>query len=405
MIARLTEYFDARRERMLDRVRALVEHESPTFDAVANRALAASLGDELLALGARIRLHPTAHGAHLVADATFGKPADSRPILLLGHFDTIWPAGTLARRPFRVEGDRAWGPGIFDMKSGVAVILATLGALRDLGLEPRHAVRVLLTCDEEGGSPTSRDLIEVEAAGCAAAFVLEPPLPGGAAKTSRKGFAIYELRAHGVAAHSGLEPEKGVSATTELAHQVLALARLSNPRRGITVNVGVIAGGTRVNVVAAEARAEVDVRFRTLKQASELARAIESLAPVLDGSRLELRGGLNRPPLERTPAVVALHAWARRIAEEIGFDLGEGESGGASDGNFTGALGIPTLDGLGVLGDGAHAEHEQIVVGDLPRRAALLTALVAGFGAATVDTASEGSVATGDAVHSSAAND
>lgn len=195
-------------------------------------------------------------------------------------------------------------------------------------------------------------------------------------KTERKGIANYELIAHGVSAHAGLDPEKGVSATSELAHQLLALDQLNDLPRGISVNVGVIRGGTLPNVIAAEARAQVDVRFRTMSQAGELARRIESLQPVLKGARLEIRGGLNRPPLERTPAVMSLFAQARSIAAELGFELGEGASGGASDGNFTAAIGIPTLDGLGVEGEGAHAEHEHILVADLPRRAALLTALL-----------------------------
>ena len=376
-------YFAERREQLLSDVRELVEQESPTQDAPGARALTSALQARLEALGASTRLHPTSNGDHLAARVGLGLPAGTPPLLLLGHVDTVWPRGTVAARPFRVANGRAWGPGIFDMKSGVALILAALEAIRDLGLEPRHPLRILLTCDEESGSPTSRALIESEAAECAAVFVLEPPLPGGAAKTSRKGIAIYELLVHGVAAHSGLEPERGVSATTELAHQLLALARLSAPERGISVNAGVVRGGTRCNVVAAEARAEIDVRFRSMAQAASLLPRVESLAPVLAGARLEIRGGLNRPPLERTAAVASLFAQARSLAAELGFELREGASGGASDGNFTAALGIPTLDGLGVEGAGAHAEDEHILVADLPRRAALLTALVTRFSAAS----------------------
>ena len=382
MVRKLFRYFDERREPLLARVRELVEHESPTRDAQAATALTTRLWAGLEALGASVRLHPTANGAHLVARVNFGRPDDAPPLLLLGHVDTVWPRGTLAARPFRVDDGRAFGPGIFDMKSGVALILSVVRAVRDLGLAPRHPLKIVLSCDEESGSSTSRELIEAEAEECAAVFVPEPPLPGGKAKTARKGMAIYELLVHGVAAHSGLNPELGVSATTELAHQILALTRLADPSQGITVNVGVVGGGTNCNVVAAEARAELDVRFRTLAQAAALLPRIESLTPVLEGARLELRGGLNRPPLERTPAVTALFARARSIAAELGFDLDEGSSGGGSDGNFTASLGVPTLDGLGVDGAGAHAENEHIVVADLPRRAALLTALVARFAAA-----------------------
>jgi len=376
VIRELWSYFSARRERLLADVRALVEQESPSLDAPATTALTSALAPRLEAAGAAARLHPTASGAHLVARFGAGPAPDGAPVLLLGHVDTVWPHGTLARRPFRVDDQRAYGPGIFDMKSGVAMILAVFDAIHELGLVPRRPLKTLLSCDEETGSRTSRELIETEAQGCAAVFVLEPSLPGGAAKTARKGFAIYDLVVHGIAAHSGLEPEKGTSATTELAHQILALERLADPAQGITVNVGVVRGGTAVNVVAAEARAEVDVRFRTLAQGSEICRRIESLQPVLPGARLEIRGGINRPPLERTPAVLSLYAQARSIAAELGFELGEGTSGGGSDGNLTAALGIPTLDGLGVEGDGAHAEHEHILLADLPRRAALLTALV-----------------------------
>ena len=381
MIGELRSYFSERQGQLLAGIRELVEHESPTLDAAATTALVAVLQPRLERLGAAVRLHPSASGSHLVARADFGLPSDTPPALLLGHVDTVWPAGTLARRPFRVEAGRAYGPGIFDMKSGVALMLAVLEAIRDLGLAPARPLKVLLSCDEESGSRTSRELIEAEAAGCAEVFVPEPSLPGGAAKTERKGFALYELVVHGVAAHSGLDPEKGVSAITELAHQILALGRLERPDEGVTVNVGVVRGGTRMNVVAAEARAEVAVRFRTRAQAGEITRRVEALAPVLEGARLEVRGGVNRLPLERTPEVAAIYERARAVAAELGFELREGASGGASDGNFTAALGIPTLDGLGVEGDGAHAEHEHIVVADLPRRAALLTSLAAGFAA------------------------
>lgn len=376
MAAELLRYFESRRETLVARTRALVEQESPTLDARATTLLTTEFRERLESLGATTALHSTETGAHLVARATFGGSDSLRPLLLLGHVDTVWPLGTLGRQPFRVENGRAYGPGIFDMKSGLAVMLGALEAINDLGLEPQHPLKIFLSCDEESGSLTSRGLIEAEANDCAAVFVLEPSLPGGRVKTERKGIANYELIARGVSAHAGLDPEKGVSATSELAHQILALARLNDLPRGISVNVGVIAGGTLSNVVAAEARAQVDVRFRTMAQGEEMSHRIASLRPVLEGAHLEIRGGLNRPPLERTPAVMSLFAQARSIAADLGFELGEGASGGASDGNFTAALGVPTLDGLGVEGDGAHAEHEHIVIADLPRRAAMLTLLL-----------------------------
>jgi len=374
--ADLLRYFSSRQQDLLAGLRALVEQESPTHDAAATTAVIAQLKTRLDKIGAKTRLHQTDQGTHLVSRVTFGQSAPGRPVLLLGHVDTVWPLTTLTRRPFRVENDRAFGPGIFDMKSGVEVMIAALEAIHALGINPGREIRIFLSCDEESGSTTSRDLITAEAADCAAVFVLEPSLPGGKAKTARKGIANYEVMARGISAHAGLDPEKGVSAISELARQILALHALNDPEQGISVNVGVISGGTLSNVVASDARAEVDVRFRTMAQGADISRRIESMQPLQTGAKIEIRGGINRPPLERTPAVVALFDRARSIASQLGFDLGEGPSGGGSDGNFTAAQGIPTLDGLGVEGDGAHAAHEHIIVADLPRRAALITALL-----------------------------
>lgn len=374
--AALLRYFSARQENLLAGVRALVEQESPTRDSAATTAVIAKLKTRLDAIGATTKLHETERGTHLVSRMSFGKTLRGRPVLLLGHVDTVWPLATLTRRPFRVENGRAFGPGIFDMKSGVEVMLAALEAIHELELQPQGEIRIVLSCDEESGSTTSRDLITAEASDCVAVLVLEPSLPGGKVKTARKGIANYEVIARGISAHAGLDPEKGVSAVSELAHQILALNALNDRREGISVNVGVISGGTLSNVVAAEARAEVDVRFRTKAQGQDISNRIESMQPAQTGAQIEIRGGVNRPPLERTPAVVALFNRARSIASQLGLDLGEGPTGGASDGNFTAALGIPTLDGLGVEGDGAHAAHEHIVVADLPLRAALITALL-----------------------------
>ena len=376
MTAALVRHFTSRQENLLAGVRALVEQESPTGNAAATTAITAKLKSRLDAIGATTKLYETERGSHLAGRMTFEPSLRDGAVLLLGHVDTVWPLGTLTGSPFRVENGRAFGPGIFDMKSGVEVMVAALEAIHELELKPWREIRIFLSCDEENGSTTSRDLITSEAAGCAAVFVLEPSLPAGKVKTARKGIASYELITRGIAAHAGLDPEKGVSAISELAHQTLALHALNDRKEGISVNVGVISGGTLSNVIAAEARAEVDVRFRTTAQGEEISRRIESMQPVQAGAQIEFRGGINRPPLERTLAVVALFKRARSIASHIGFDLGEGASGGASDGNFTAAQGIPTLDGLGVEGDGAHAAHEHIVVADLPRRAALITALL-----------------------------
>lgn len=375
MTVDLLRYFAARQDQLLSSARALVERESPTRDATAAAELIAELRGRLDAAGAAVRLVETENGPHLLARFDADSPGEARPVMLLGHVDTVWPRGTLRQRPFRIEDGRAYGPGLFDMKSGVAVMLAALEAIVELGLPRPHPIELLLSCDEESGSPTSRDLIEAEAAGCAAVLVLEPPLPGGRAKTERKGVARYQLIARGVSAHAGLDPERGVSAIVELAYQVLALHRL-NDLTGISVNVGVIQGGTYANVIASEARAEIDVRFRTMAQANAVADRIASLERVLEGARLEIEGGIDRPPLERTAGVGSLYARARAVAATLGFELGEGSAGGGSDGSLTAAVGVPTLDGLGVDGDGAHAEHEHILIADLPRRAALLTGLI-----------------------------
>jgi glutamate carboxypeptidase len=278
--------------------------------------------------------------------------------------------------PFRIENGRAYGPGVFDMKANLVVMREALAAIKELKLRLSRPVKILLSCDEESGSPTSRDLIEAEAAGCAAALVFEPSLPGGVAKTARKGIAGYQLTARGIAAHAGVDPDKGASAVAELAHQIVALHQLNDPPNGVSVNAGVICGGTYSNVIAAEAQAQIDVRFRTMAQGEAVMSRIRALQPALANTSIELTGGLNRPPLERSPGVVALYEQARRLAAELGFELGEGSTGGGSDGNFTAALGIPTLDGLGVEGSGAHAAHEHIVIADLPRRAALLVRLL-----------------------------
>lgn len=375
----LLAYLEARQVELVETLRELVEHETPSLEKELLDELAEALRARFAAIGAEARLVPNADGGNHVrvalppADPVAG---DARPALVLCHFDTVWPRGSLARNPFRVVDGIGYGPGCFDMKAGIAMLLYALAAVRDLGLRLPRPVVALLTSDEEIGSPSSRPLIEAEAARAAYALVLESPLAGGALKTARKGVGTYHLEVHGRAAHAGLEPEKGVSAVVELAHQVLRLEALANPALGTTLTVGVIRGGTRSNVVPARAAAEIDVRVSSLAEAERVDTALRGLAPVLPGARLQVRGGLNRPPMERTPQVAALFERARAVGRELGLELGEGAAGGASDGNFTAALGVPTLDGLGALGDGAHADHEQVEVASLAPRAALLAALL-----------------------------
>jgi glutamate carboxypeptidase len=278
--------------------------------------------------------------------------------------------------PFREAEGRAYGPGTFDMKASLVLLEFALRALRASGARPPRPVVVLLTSDEEIGSPTSQPLIEAEAVGAAYALVPEPPLPGGGLKTARKGVGHFTIEVAGRAAHAGVEPEKGASAIVELAHQILAITRLADPAAGTTLNVGLIEGGSATNVVAASATAKVDVRVTSMAEARRIERAMDELAPVLPGTSVRVSGGVNRPPMERTEAIAGLFARARQIGAALGFDLTEGPSGGGSDGNITAGLGVPTLDGLGALGDGAHAAYEHVVIDSLPDRAALLAALL-----------------------------
>jgi len=299
----------------------------------------------------------------------FGGSAGNR-VLLLGHTDTVWPAGELAKRPFKIDGGRATGPGVFDMKSGIVLMWMALRAVKDC------PVTVLLNSDEEIGSNSSRALIEREAGQCRAVLVLEPSLPGGALKTARKGVGRFTVKAVGRAAHAGIDPQKGVNAIEELSHQILQLQSMTDLERGTTVTVGVVQGGTRSNVVPAEAAAEIDVRVTSIEEAARIAAAIKKLAPQLPEARLEVRGSMNRPPMERTADTARLFDLARKLASQIGIDLKEASTGGASDGNFTSALGIPTLDGLGAVGGGAHAVDEWMEIDSLPARGALVAGLI-----------------------------
>ena len=278
--------------------------------------------------------------------------------------------------PLREDAGRLYGPGIFDMKSGIAISMLAVRALRELNVPDAPRVTMLWTTDEEIGSGTSRAAIESHARESRAVFVLEPSLPGGAVKTSRKGVGEFELTVHGVSAHAGLDPERGASAIHELAHQILAVTRLQDVERGVTINVGRISGGSRTNVVAESATASIDVRVSTMADAAGVEKSLHELRPSLPGTRIEVRGRVERPPLERGPGVIELYRLAGEVARSLGRDLAEGAAGGASDGNFTAALGVPTLDGLGPRGDGAHALHEHVELEDLSWRAAFLAALL-----------------------------
>ncbi|MDH4064363.1 MAG: M20 family metallopeptidase [Acidobacteriota bacterium] len=373
MTTRLLDYCRAHEAWLLELIDTLVAIESPTDDKAAVDRCGATLATRLKQMGGAVtRMASSTAGDHLVA--RFG--AGPRQVLILGHFDTVWPLGQLARMPLRRESGRLHGPGVLDMKAGIALGMLATRAVFELAPPEHTAVVMLWTTDEETGSDTSRALIEAEAAASSAVLVLEPALAGGALKTSRKGCGQYELVAHGVSAHAGVDPRKGVNAIRELAHQVLAVDAIRDLDRGISVNVGLVSGGTRPNVVPDHATAVVDVRATTMVDADEVDRSMRALRAVTPGATLDITGGFNRPPMERSEGVVRLFGLASAVATELGISLEEGGTGGGSDGNFTAALGIPTLDGLGALGDGAHALHEHVELGSLVPRAALIGGLL-----------------------------
>lgn len=357
---------------VVDTIERLVALESPSTDKAAVDRCGAELVRMLRDLGAVVETIPQPErGDHV--RARFG--GGERPVLLLGHFDTVWPLGTLKKMPLKREDGRLQGPGTFDMKAGIAIGLSAMAALRATGT-PHPPVTMLWTTDEEIGSGTSRTLIEDEARHARAVLVLEPALPGGGLKTARKGCGEFEVTVHGIAAHAGLDPGKGASAIHELAHQITSIERLQDLPRGVSVNVGIVSGGSRPNVVAAEAQAIIDVRAPTREAADRVEAAIRALHPARAGTRLTVQGGFDRPPMERTPAVAHLFGVAREVASSLGGEIREGSAGGGSDGNFTAALGIPTLDGLGAIGDGAHAAHEHVHLESLPFRVALVAGLL-----------------------------
>ncbi|HEV7682788.1 MAG TPA: M20 family metallopeptidase [Pyrinomonadaceae bacterium] len=376
-IAAFHDYFVSRREAIVAFTRALVEAESPSGDEAGSKAVVSLLAAAAEAISGvtKIERVPSEnYGEHLRLRA-LGDSPKAKPIVIMGHTDTVHPRGSLRQRPWRIEGNRAYGPGVFDMKANCALALEVIRASIDTGIKPRPIV-LLLTCDEETGSLTGRQLVEAEARNAHAVLVLEPPASGGRVKTGRKGTGMFSIEALGRAAHAGLEPEKGASAILELARQTERLHALNGKGGGLSVNVGVFQGGTLSNVVAAQARAEIDVRFSTMDEAARIESEILNLQPVDDRVRLVVRGGINRPPLERNAAVLALYNRAKAIAQQLEFELGETQVGGASDGNFAAAVGAPVLDGLGIGGDGAHATHEHILIDDISRRGALLATLI-----------------------------
>jgi len=343
--------------------------ESCSDDPAGLEQFAGLLGRRFVAAGADVA---PVGDTHLLARW----PGQGQPILLLAHFDTVYARGTLGGMPVRRRGNKLYGPGVVDMKGGLLIGCVAIEALRSLGRMPRRPVWYLCTSDEELGSPTSRPFIESLACQSVAALVLEGAGNGGAVKTERKGVGLWQLHVHGRAAHAGVAPEQGRNALHELAHQILWIQTLNDAGQGTSVHVTTASGGTTSNVIPAAARAAINVRVRSMGEAERLARAFAERRAVLEDVRIEFAGGINRPPMERSPRIAALFERAQQLAGELGFTLQETATGGGSDGNFTAALGVPTLDGLGPIGGGAHARHEHVLLDSFVPRAALLARLI-----------------------------
>jgi glutamate carboxypeptidase len=374
----LLQHFQDRLDRDLPLLRRLVELESHSLAKEGVDRIAGWLAAEFEARGAVVETIPFRESGNALL-ARYQSGNSAKPVMFLGHLDTVWPVGTIADRPFRIQEGRAYGPGIFDMKAGVFLCLLVCHALHQRRVIPDRDVVFFFSPDEETGSVGCLESLERTARTARAVLCLEPPLPGGKAKTSRKGCGTFHLQVSGVEAHAGLEPEKGASAILEISRLILRLQHMNRWDRGQTVQVGTVHGGSAVNVIPGSARAEVDFRFTSLAEGRRLERRIRGLRCHDPRCAVKIEGGISRPPLERTPAVARLYEQAKGMANRLGMDLGEGDSGGGSDGSFTAALGIPTLDGMGAEGDGAHAGHEHVVISDLPRRAALLTMLAQGI--------------------------
>jgi glutamate carboxypeptidase len=356
-----------------------VRSESPSHDKKAVDHFGKIVATEWRKRGAKVRVFKNLkRGNHLRVEIWLGQGREpKRQIMILGHLDTVYPLGTLAKMPFRISGGRAWGPGTFDMKGGLVLALFALDALKAAGIAPAKKFVFLWTSDEEIGSESSLRAITSEARRSDAVLVLEPSFGrDGRLKTERKGVGTAEIIVTGRSAHAGVDPEKGVNAVHELALQIDRLKKLNNPARGIAVQATVVSGGTVSNVIPNYARAEVDIRFSRATDGPKLDRKLRSLRPISKGAGLEIRGGTNRPPLERTDAVRALFLHAQELMGDMGLALGEASTGGGSDGSFTAALGVPTLDGLGAVGDFPHGPREHVLIRALPERAALLAGLL-----------------------------
>ncbi len=359
----------------VDLLKKLAALESPSLDKTAVDACSDYVATLLRDLGAEVTVASQATaGNHLKARWPGSDP--SSQFLTLCHLDTVWPRGTLVSMPLREENDQLFGPGVYDMKAGTVILLTALRVLKEAGQLPRRLVQMIFTSDEEVGSLTSRALIEAEAQHSRLTVVLEPALASGQIKTFRKGVGDFTIVAHGRAAHAGGDHQKGINAIEELAYHIPLMQKLTDYESGTTINVGIIKGGTAGNVVPERAEMEVDFRISQMAEINRVVTAVYGLKPVLAGAQLEISGGLNRPPMEHNATMVKTFEQARQLAAGLGLTLEEGSTGGGSDGNFTAALGTPTLDGMGAIGDGAHAAHEHVIISSLADRAALLATIL-----------------------------
>lgn len=369
-------HFRERRDEMIDKIIQIVDIESPSGDVGQNLKVVEWIVKYAAESGLNVeveRVRADGFGEHLIIRAF---PGNGKHILLLGHTDTVHPIGSIAKNPTRIDYGKFYGCGIFDMKANIILMIEALSYISKIGVRPPCPINILLSCDEEVGSHTGREIVEREAANAELCLVFEPSAEGRV-KTGRKGTGQYLLKAHGSPAHAGLEPEKGVNAVSEIAKQVERIHAIARPDIGTTVNVCTISGGTTSNVIPAYGQCEIDVRFTTMSEAERVDSCLRSLPPFDERVRLELCGAINRPPLERTPQVAALFEKAKAIAQSFDYAIDEVQVGGASDGNFVAALGVPIIDGLGLEGAGAHMLTEHIMVGDIPDRATLVTHLIA----------------------------
>jgi len=372
---KILEYFQNGQERIIRRIQQLVEIESPSRDEAGSRMASAWIINEVRKISNDFKIERTAaesYGEHLIIRAF---ESEQKPILLLGHTDTVHPRGTKEKNPTRVEDGKLYGCGSFDMKANIVLMIELLRLFTELDIKPSRSLTILLSCDEEIGSASGKEIVEREAVNAEFCLVCEPSADGKV-KTGRKGTGMFTVKTHGIPAHAGLEPEKGASAILEIAQQIQKIHALNNPSEGTTANVCTISGGTTSNVIPAEAVCEVDVRFTSMKEAERIENEFQNLKSFDERVSLEITGNINRPPLERTASVVSLYEKARTVAQSFDYALGETQVGGASDGNFVAALGVPVLDGLGVAGAGAHTLEEFIYTEDIPKRATLLAKLI-----------------------------